>query len=298
VALVYSLIQRMYSEAVNSWLGETEARVPVRPDERSASRPGRPGQPGLPGLPDQGSPGSRAPQAGWHPGTELGPRLRRVRQDRRLSARELASRVNCSASLISQIERGLSAPSAGILYALATELGTSLDYLFGVTAEDVLVARAGAAAGAAAAGPVASPVAGLAAGAAGPAGGGWDEAEAGLRGHGVVQRLATRRVIELASGVRWERLTPAADDRVDFLEVRYEPGGHSTDSRQLLRHDGYEYGLITSGTLRATVGFESYELEPGDSIAFDSATPHEYWNTSGAEVRAVWVVVHAVPGRA
>jgi transcriptional regulator with XRE-family HTH domain/quercetin dioxygenase-like cupin family protein len=253
--------------------------VPVRSDQRSAARPVRP---------ERGSAEPQAAQGGWHPGTELGPRLRQVRQDRRLSARELASRVNCSASLISQIERGLSAPSAGILYALATELGTSLDYLFGVTAEDVLVARAGAAAGttagAAAAGPAAV--------------GGRDEAGAGMRGHGVVQRLATRRVIELASGVRWERLTPGADDRVDFLEVRYEPGGHSTDSRQLLRHDGYEYGLITSGTLRATVGFESYELEPGDSIAFDSATPHEYWNTSGAEVRAVWVVVHAVPGRA
>jgi transcriptional regulator with XRE-family HTH domain/quercetin dioxygenase-like cupin family protein len=224
-------------------------------------------------------PDERVPQAGWHPGAELGPRLRRVRQDRRLSTRELASRVSCSASLISQIERGLSAPSAGILYALATELGTSLDYLFGVTAQDALVTRAAAI-------PAET----------GSAEAGWDSA--GLPGHGVVQRLATRRIIDLASGVRWERLTPAADDRVDFLEVRYEPGGHSTDSRQLLRHDGYEYGLITSGTLRATVGFESYELGPGDSIAFDSATPHEYWNTSGAEVRAVWVVVHAVPGRA
>jgi quercetin dioxygenase-like cupin family protein len=217
--------------------------------------------------------------------------------------------VSCSASLISQIERGLSAPSAGILYALATELGTSLDYLFGVTAEDVLVARAGVAgagpagggvaeAGAAGEGSGGGDEAGVDLAGGDAAGAGWAGAGAALRGHGVVQRLATRRVIELASGVRWERLTPAADDRVDFLEVRYEPGGHSTDSRQLLRHDGYEYGLITSGTLRAAVGFESYELGPGDSIAFDSATPHEYWNTSGAEVRAVWVIVHAVPGRA
>src|ERR1043166_5782566 len=33
--------------------------------------------------------------------------------------------------------------------------------------------------------------------------------------------------IDLASGVRWQRLTPGADDRVDFLEVIYEPSGHS-----------------------------------------------------------------------
>jgi quercetin dioxygenase-like cupin family protein len=117
-------------------------------------------------------------------------------------------------------------------------------------------------------------------------------------GQAVVQRAAARRVIDLASGVRWERLTPSADSRVDFLEVVYEPGGHSTDTRRPLRHDGYEYGLVTSGRLQANVGFESYDLGPGDSIAFDSATPHEYWNTSDGEVRAVWVVVHTAPGRA
>src|ERR1700758_1513490 len=66
----------------------------------------------------------------FDPGAELGPRLRQVREQRGLSARELARRIRCSPSLISQIERGLSAPSVGMLYALATELRTSLDFLF------------------------------------------------------------------------------------------------------------------------------------------------------------------------
>ncbi|HLH59140.1 MAG TPA: helix-turn-helix transcriptional regulator, partial [Streptosporangiaceae bacterium] len=65
-------------------------------------------------------------------GAGLGPRLRQVREERGLSVRELARRVGCSASLISQIERGLSAPSVGIAYSVATQLRTSLDYLFGV----------------------------------------------------------------------------------------------------------------------------------------------------------------------
>src|SRR5205807_2399728 len=104
--------------------------------------------------------------------------------------------------------------------------------------------------------------------------------------------------IDLASGVRWERLTPGGDHRTDFLEVVYQPGGHSTDERRALRHDGHEYGLILSGLLRANVGFDSFELGPGDSIAFDSAIPHDYWNATSDEVRAVWVVVHHHPGRA
>ena len=53
-----------------------------------------------------------------------------------------------------------------------------------------------------------------------------------------------------------------------------------------------------AGTLQANVGFESYELGPGDSIAFDSSTPHEYLNKTGDYVHAIWVVVHSEPGRA
>ncbi len=113
-----------------------------------------------------------------------------------------------------------------------------------------------------------------------------------------MQRGGGRSIIDLASGVRWERLTPGADAMTDFLEVVYSPGGHSTDERRPLRHDGHEYGLVISGTLQANVGFESYELGPGDSIAFDSSTPHEYLNKTGEPVHAIWVVVHSAPGRA
>jgi transcriptional regulator with XRE-family HTH domain len=211
--------------------------------------------------------------AGFDPGTGLGPRLRLAREERQLSVRELARRLGCSASLISQIERGVSVPSVGVLYSLATELDTSLDHLlFGAEARRPPVG--------AAADPDPDPGA---AGGAGPC---------------IVQRAGGRNIIDLASGVRWERLTPGPDASTDFLEVVYSPGGHSTDERRPLRHDGHEYGLVISGTLQANVGFENYELGPGDSIAFDSSTPHEYLNKTGEPVHAIWVVVHSEPGRA
>jgi transcriptional regulator with XRE-family HTH domain len=209
--------------------------------------------------------------ADFDPGTGLGPRLRLVRSSRQLSVRELARRVGCSASLISQIERGVSVPSVGVLYSLGTELGTSLDYLlFG--------SGAGPDADAA---PAAMP-----------------DPKAAEPPRAIVQQGCDRRIIDLASGVRWERLTPQSEAMTDFLEVIYSPGGHSTDERRPLRHDGREYGLVISGTLTANVGFESYELGPRDSIAFDSSTPHEYLNKTGDVVRAIWVVVHSEPGRA
>jgi transcriptional regulator with XRE-family HTH domain len=208
--------------------------------------------------------------ADFDPGTGLGPRLRLVRSDRQLSVRELARRVGCSASLISQIERGVSVPSVGVLYSLANELGSSLDYL--------LFGSGG--------GPGASRDNG-----AGRGAGAWPPPS-------IVQRGDSRKIIDLASGVRWERLTPQSEAMTDFLEVIYSPGGHSTDERRPLRHDGREYLLIISGTLQANVGFESYELGPGDSIAFDSSTPHEYLNKTGDYVHAISVVVHSEPGRA
>jgi transcriptional regulator with XRE-family HTH domain len=222
--------------------------------------------------------------ADFDPGTGLGPRLRLVRGARQLSVRELARRVGCSASLISQIERGVSAPSVGVLYALATELGSSLDYLLfgsGAGPDGVPAVEAGPAA--------AEP---------GPAAAEPRPAPPGIAAPPIVQRGCDRRIIDLASGVRWERLTPQSEAMTDFLEVIYSPGGHSTDERRPLRHDGREYGLVISGTLQANVGFESYDLGPGDSIAFDSSTPHEYLNKTGDYVQAIWVVVHSEPGRA
>jgi transcriptional regulator with XRE-family HTH domain/mannose-6-phosphate isomerase-like protein (cupin superfamily) len=229
--------------------------------------------------------------ADFDPGTGLGPRLRLAREERRMSVRELARRIGCSASLISQIERGVSVPSVGVLYSLATQLGSSLDHLlFGADQRRPTA--------------VALPDAELA-GPGGPGGPGRlpDPGEqAGLgpvsAAPGIVQRVGCRSIIDLASGVRWERLTPGADAMTDFLEVVYSPGGHSTDERRPLRHDGHEYGLVISGTLQANVGFESYELGPGDSIAFDSSTPHEYLNKTRDPVHAIWVVVHSEPGRA
>jgi mannose-6-phosphate isomerase-like protein (cupin superfamily)/DNA-binding XRE family transcriptional regulator len=237
--------------------------------------------------------------ADFDPGTGLGPRLRLVRADRQLSVRELARRVGCSASLISQIERGVSVPSVGVLYSLATELGSSLDYLLfgsgagpGAGRDDGAGADAGAGADTGARTGSGEGVSG------GPAAASGSRRAGAAQPPAIVQRGGGRKIIDLASGVRWERLTPGADAMTDFLEVVYSPGGHSTDERRPLRHDGREYGLIISGTLQANVGFESYELGPGDSIAFDSSTPHEYLNKTGDYVHAIWVVIHSEPGRA
>ena len=216
--------------------------------------------------------------AGAAPGG-LGGRLREIRTARGMSVRELARRAGCSASLVSQVERGVTTPSAGVVYSLANELGISLDFLFGVgdvrPGELPRLPGISAASGAAPH-PEVRP---------------WGRAT-GPGGAGIVQRAGDRNTIELSTGVRWERLTPDHDGRVDFIEIVYEPGGQSTENGRALRHDGREYLYVLQGELEAVVGFETLRLVEGDSMAFDPGTPHHYRNPTSGTVRALSVVVH------
>lgn len=209
-----------------------------------------------------------------------------------MSLRELARRAGCSASLLSQVERGQTVPSAGIVYSLANELKISLDSLFSITApaEEDSVKGGGV--------PMRTPETRDQAGTHDstllrfpnlPLSG---ERVATRPRDSIVQRAGSRRRIELMTGVTWERLTPHPDAGVDFLEVHYAPRAHSTESDYMIRHEGTEYLVVLEGEIHADVGFETYRLEVGDSVAFESSTPHQYRNVADAPARAISIVVH------
>jgi len=189
----------------------------------------------------------------------IGDRLRAERTKAGISQRELARRLGLSASLISQLESGLSKPSVGTLYAIVTELDLSLDKLL-----------------------------------RGDENAGRDDESGSIGPNGRVSPLVhpdRRKVIDLASGVRWEQLTAETEEGVDFLHAIYEVGGASTPDESLMRHHGREYGYVVSGKMGIQLGFEVFELEPGDSIAFDSTEPHRLFNRGDEPVHAIWFVV-------
>jgi transcriptional regulator with XRE-family HTH domain len=190
--------------------------------------------------------------------SKIGSRLREERARRGISLRELARRVGVSPSLVSQIELDRVNPSVSTLYALVTELGMTMSEMFSDAVQEPapLVIRERAAAS-----------------------------------EGIVTDPETRRVLNLASGVRWERLTPHSDPNIEFLYVVYPVGAESCPEDALVTHGGREYGYVTSGTLGVGVGFDQHELGPGSSIAFDSSSPHRLWTIGSEPVHAVWVVV-------
>jgi transcriptional regulator with XRE-family HTH domain len=186
----------------------------------------------------------------------IGDRLREERVKAGISQRELARRLGLSASLISQLESGLSKPSVGTLYAIVTELELSLDRVI--------------------------------------RGKEFDGGDTRVQATDMMSPLVhpgERQVIDLASGVRWEELTAETEDGVDFLHAIYEVGGASTPDESLMRHHGREYGYVMSGQLGLQIGFQKYELNPGDSIAFDSTKPHRLYNRGDEPVHAIWFVV-------
>jgi transcriptional regulator with XRE-family HTH domain len=185
---------------------------------------------------------------------QIGDQLRARRHELGLSLRELADRLGVSASLISQIERGRANPSVSTLYALVGNLDVSLDELL------FNERRPGQAA-----------------------------TDAG--GRGPIQRGHERHRIRLASGVVWERLTTTSEPGVEFLHVIYDVGGASSPEDAFQRHSGHEWGYVMSGTLRVTIGFREYVLEPGDAVSLDSTTPHRLANAGDVPVHAIWFVL-------
>jgi DNA-binding XRE family transcriptional regulator/quercetin dioxygenase-like cupin family protein len=108
---------------------------------------------------------------------------------------------------------------------------------------------------------------------------------------GPVVRHTEREVLHLDSGVTWELLGQLPHTHVDFLRITYAPGGSSSGAGVLMRHSGTEYGHVLSGRLTLTLGFETTELGPGDSVSFDCSTPHAYANHGAEPAVGVWWVL-------
>jgi transcriptional regulator with XRE-family HTH domain len=186
---------------------------------------------------------------------DLGARLREGRERKGFTVRGLARYVGVSPSLVSQIERGRVMPSVGTLYTIANQLELVVDDLF----RDASAPRA-------------------------------ERAKMSGDARNPVQKAQNRKTIRLAEGVRWERLTPLPDPEVEFLYVVYEVGAASCDEDSLIRHGGKEYAYMMSGRLGLKIGFEEFELEPGDSITFDAQVPHRLWTIGRKPAEAIWVV--------
>jgi DNA-binding XRE family transcriptional regulator len=184
----------------------------------------------------------------------IGARLRQAREKSGITVRELARRIGVSASMVSQVERSRVMPSVGTLFAIANLLGLVIDDLF-------------------------------------KGNGKGRSAHAAETGSSPVQRRNNRKSIRMAAGVQWERLTAKPDSDVEFLYVVYDVGAASCKEDALFQHGGKEYAYLLSGRLGVRIGFEEYELGPGDAISFDAQLPHRLWCIGREPAIGIWTII-------
>ena len=99
-------------------------------------------------------------------------------------------------------------------------------------------------------------------------------------------RPGQRKVLETTPGVRMELLAWGQTAMEPHL-FRIKPGGGSGDSYS---HEGEEFLHILRGEFEIWLDSkEHYRLKPGDSLYFESSTPHRWKNPGRAETCLLWV---------
>ncbi|MCG6883924.1 MAG: cupin domain-containing protein [Silicimonas sp.] len=171
---------------------------------------------------------------------DIGGRLRAVREARKLSQRDLATRAGLTSGAISMIEQNKSSPSVSSLKALLDAIPMTLSEFFQEVEN---------------AGPPkyfysTSEFIEL------------SPQEIGL-GDGAA-RLSLRQ------------LGNASEHSLQILHENYPP---KTDTGpDLLSHEGEEAGIVISGIIEITVDDQVRVLNPGEGYLFDSRLPHRFRN--------------------
>lgn len=99
-------------------------------------------------------------------------------------------------------------------------------------------------------------------------------------------RRNQRKVLETTPGVRMELLAWGQTAMEPHL-FRVRPGGGSGESYS---HEGEEFLHVLRGDFEIWLnGEEHYRLKPGDSLYFESSTPHRWKNPGRSETWLLWV---------
>lgn len=174
--------------------------------------------------------------------TNVGSRLKAVRNANGLSQRELAKRAGVTNGLISMIEQNRSSPSVASLKRILDAVPMTFSEFFSIeyAGEEKVFYKA-----------------------------------AELR------EINPARVFniepDVAERVSLRQVGDASKHSLQLLHEVYEPGADT--GLELYTHEAEEAGLVISGEIELTVADRSQILRAGDAYIFDSRLPHRFRNT-------------------
>ncbi|MCX8065981.1 MAG: XRE family transcriptional regulator [Candidatus Hydrogenedentes bacterium] len=187
------------------------------------------------------------------PDNELGQHIARLRLERKLSREDLAKKCNCSVDIIASLEEGKLSPSLAPLLQIARALGVHLGNLLDDNPrfEPVIIRK--------------------------------DDFSA------PVVRFSGIRVAGDASTLEFH---PLARNKAGRHMEPFLINVHPTVSEDCMFsiHEGEEFIYVLEGRIQVSYGSDRYILEPGDSIYYDSTTPHEVRACGEASAKILAVV--------
>ena len=180
----------------------------------------------------------------------LGEKIRKLRQERRLTLQEVADLTGLSKPLLSQIENDQVTPPLATLLKIAKGLRVGIHFFFedeGDRRKFVLI-------------------------------------------RGEEGALSQRRPkSDAPHGYRYRSIAPGLRHKqIEPFLVEFEL--KEWDDSHFYNHEGEEFLYILDGELEFHYGDEVMRLLPGDSIFYDSATPHGYLSIGEVKARAVAVL--------
>jgi transcriptional regulator with XRE-family HTH domain len=167
----------------------------------------------------------------------LGQKIKTLRQRKGQALQQMAEKTNLSVPLLSQIESEVVAPPVATLLKIAKALNVNIGYFF-------------------------------------------QEEESGKRAVIVrknERKQVFRRIHEDPSrvGYYYESLAyPKADKHMEPFQVRFEV--KKKEDLVFFNHKGEEFVFVLEGQLECNYEDETFLLEPGDSLYFDSSLPHAF----------------------
>jgi transcriptional regulator with XRE-family HTH domain len=72
--------------------------------------------------------------------------------------------------------------------------------------------------------------------------------------------------------------------------ILFKLGSNAASGESSYSHYGQEFVVVLTGSLEITLADKSYRLKKGDSIYFNSSTPHSFKNLYKGQTQAIWIV--------
>ncbi|OGF52601.1 MAG: hypothetical protein A2044_04165 [Candidatus Firestonebacteria bacterium GWA2_43_8] len=105
----------------------------------------------------------------------------------------------------------------------------------------------------------------------------------------VTREQDRRHVKDLEKGVGMYLLT-SPDNNKMMEPLLFKMNKNATSGGANYTHFGQEFVLVLKGSIEIKLNDSNYILKKGDSIYFNSKTPHSFRNIGNGEAEAVWVI--------